>query len=221
MGAPPESRRGARFYFPKGATHHDTGFTRQHRPGPAAGEAGHPGARLSGVGGRRGPGGVRRSAGGVCLGAPDGLRRPAHHAVLCGYAPPCPPVSHAGHGHGPAPAGLAEYLHLPHRGPVRRPGLCPADLPPSGHGPDHQRHHPGVHVLLPAYRGHLDPHGGAGAGRRHRLRGQGEHGPQRPARHFAGDHGAVHIRDAALAGWLPLRPHKAHHHPPLYPQLHR
>ena len=63
-------------------------------------------------------------------GAPvEDLGRRADPPVLCGPAPPRPPVSHAGDGHGPAPAGLAERLRLSHRGPVRGHGLRPGDLP--------------------------------------------------------------------------------------------
>ena len=40
--------------------------------------------------------------------------------------------------------------------------------------------------------------------RRHRLCGQGQHGPQRPARQAAGDDGGVRAGDAPLAGCLPF-----------------
>ena len=59
------------------------------------------------------------------------------------------PIPHAGHGHGPAAAGVAGHLTLPHGGTVCRYGLRPPHLSPSGHGPHHQRHHPCVYVLLP------------------------------------------------------------------------
>ena len=74
-----------------------------------------------------------------------------------------------------------------------------------------------VYVLLPPHRCHVDPHGGAGAGRRHRLCGQGEHGPQRPARHLAGDHGGICPGDAAVAGGMSFRPRQAHSDPPASP----
>ena len=70
---------------------------------------------------------VRRCPGG-------GLGRRADPPVLCGSAPPCAPVPHAGDGHGPAPAGLAERIRLSHRGPVRGHRLRPGDLQPPGPG---------------------------------------------------------------------------------------
>ena len=39
-------------------------------------------------------------------------------------------------------------------------------IPPAGAGADCPRHHAGVYVLLPPYRRHADPDGGAGAGGR-------------------------------------------------------
>ncbi len=210
------------FILLAGGNRYDTDFARQHRPRAADGPAGHFRARLPCAGGRCDH---RR----VQTDVPEelaergaaGLRRPHHHAVLCGHASPCPPVPHAGHGHGPAAAGLAEHLHVPHRGPLRRHGLRPARLPPPGHRPDHQRHDPGLHVFLPPHRRDPRAHGRAGACRRHRLRGQGQHGSQRPARHAAGDHRGVHRRDAPLAGCLPFRAHQAYHNPSLYSQLHQ
>ena len=38
MGALPVDRRGAHLFFPEGAMRYDTGFTRQHHPGPRLGE---------------------------------------------------------------------------------------------------------------------------------------------------------------------------------------
>ncbi|CAN3974070.1 hypothetical protein BCGKFG_BCGKFG_07380, partial [Dysosmobacter welbionis] len=84
--------------------------------------------------------------------------------VLCGSAPPCAPVPHAGDGHGPAPAGLAERIRLSHRGPVRGHRLRPGDLQPPGPGAYCKRHHAGVHVLLSPHGRHADPDGGTGEG---------------------------------------------------------
>lgn len=58
--------------------------------------------------------------------------------------------------------------------------------PAAGRRPHHQRHHAGVHVLVPSHGGHVDLDGRAGAGRGHRLCRQGEYGPQRPARGAGG-----------------------------------
>ena len=183
---------------------HDTGITGQYRPRAENGGAVHSGAGLHGAGGWRDPGHLPGAAGGAGAGGAAGLRRPAADAVLCRHAPPRAPVSHAGYGHGSAAAGLAEHLHVPHGGPVRRHGLRPPGVPAAGHRPHHQRHHAGVHVLLAPHGGHMDPDGRAGAGRRHRLCGQGEHGSQRPARRPAGDDGGVHTGDGAVAGRLPF-----------------
>ena len=70
-------------------------------------------------------------------------------------------------------------------------GLRPGDLQPPGPGADCKRHHAGVHVLLSPHGRHADPDGGTGEGRRHRLRGQGEHGPERCPRPVGGDHRGV------------------------------
>lgn len=107
-------------------SHHDTGLTRQYRPCARHGPPGHSRARLPGAGGRRHYRPLSRSArpsGG--RGGPR-FRRPHHHAVLRRYAPPRPPVPHAGHGNGPTAAGLAQHLHVPHGGAVRRPWTMPA-----------------------------------------------------------------------------------------------
>ena len=87
--------------------------------------------------------------------------------------------------------------------------------PPPGGGAHRQWHHPGIYVLLPPHRRHPHPHGGAGAGGRDGLCGQGEHGPQQ--RRGPGDHRGVSPGDPPLAGGLPLCPCEAHPHPPLYP----
>ena len=192
----------APFIFCLGGRSDDTGIAGQHHPCTENGGAVHPGAWLYGAGERRDPRCVSDAAGGAGAGGGTGLRRPAADAVLCGYAPPRAPVSHAGYGHGLAAIGLAEYLHISHGGAVRRHRLRPAGVPPAGRRPHHQRHHAGVYVLLPAHGGYMDPDGRAGACRCHRLCGEGEHGPQRSARRFAGDDGGVHPGDGAVAGRL-------------------
>ena len=144
------------FLFFMGGTSHDTGAARKHRSRPQDGRAVHPGARLLGVGGRRDTGGLFRSAPGAGGGRAAGLRRPAADAVLRGHAPPRAAVPHAGHGDGLTAAGLAEYLHIPHGGAVRRHGLRPQGVPAAGQRPHHQRHHEGVHVLIPPHGGHMD-----------------------------------------------------------------
>lgn len=47
-------------------------------------------------------------------------------------------------------------LHIPHGGAVRRHGLRPQGVPAAGRRPHHQRHHEGVHVLIPPHGGHVD-----------------------------------------------------------------
>ena len=155
------------------------------------GTAGCPAGRISGGRGRPHPGCVRVFARAVRRCPGGGLGRRADPPVLCGSAPPCAPVPHAGDGHGPAPAGLAERIRLSHRGPVRGHRLRPGDLQPPGPGADCKRDHAGVHVLLSPHGRHADPDGGTGEGRRHRLRGQGEHGPERCPRPVGGDHRGV------------------------------
>ena len=188
------------------------------RPGTAGGRTG----RVSGGRGRRHSGRLPGAAGAIRRRPGGGFWGRADPPVLRGPAPSRAPVSHAGHGHGPAPAGLAECLRLPHGGPVRRHRLRPGDLPPPGPGADRKRHHPGVHVLLPPHGRHADPDGGAGEGGRHRLRGQGEHGPERRPRRAGGDHRGIHAGDAPLAGGEPgFPPGEAHADAPVHPLLHR
>ena len=159
----------ALFCFERSAYDHYS--EREYRFRAVSGQAGRNGKRIPHCGKRRHHRRVSRSAGAVCRGRRGGLRGRADRPVLCGSAPPRPPVPHAGHGHGSAPAGLAQRLRLSHGGPLCRPGLRPDGIPPAGAGAGCPRHHAGVYVLLPPYRRHADPDGGAGAGGDHRLCG--------------------------------------------------
>ena len=101
---------------------------------PRPGAAGRDGGGLSCGGGGQNRRGLPRFAGAIRRGGGGGLWGRADPAVLRGPPPPRSPVPHAGHGHGFAASGVAKHLYLPHRGPVRRPGLRPGDLPQAGPG---------------------------------------------------------------------------------------
>ena len=209
------------FIFAAGGKTYETGFAGKHHTRTGDGAAGDPGARLHGAGGRRDTGAVPDGAGGLGGRGGQGLRRQAADAVLRRYAPARAAVSHAGHGNGSAAAGLAGYIHVSHRGAVRRSGLCAAGVPAACRRPYHQRHHAGVYVFLFAHGRHAGAHGGAGKGGRYRLCGQGEHGQKRAAGGAAGDDGGIRPGDAAMAGGLPVRAREAHNHAAIHPQLHR